>query len=99
MALVDDLKAAKALIADPKNWRRGGWGRPGNRCALGTLLDLGCGVGNVPSHPVTKALRRCLPGNFLGMGSVVRFNDDPTTTHADIMALFDRAIAAAEAAK
>ncbi|MEL6388391.1 MAG: hypothetical protein AAFR00_13655 [Pseudomonadota bacterium] len=41
-----------------------------------------------------KLLVQALPGE---LASVVSFNDDPDTTHADILALFDRAIAAAEA--
>jgi hypothetical protein len=30
------------------------------------------------------------------INSIADFNDDPTTTHADVMAFYDRAIAEAE---
>lgn len=33
-----------------------------------------------------------------GLGAVVAFNDDPETTHADVLAALDCAIAKAEAA-
>ena len=39
-----------------------------------------------------KRLKDQLPAQFAGI--VARFNDDPGTTHADVLALFDRAIEA-----
>ena len=40
-----------------------------------------------------RAVRAHLPADFVSLTS---FNDNPTTTHADIIALIDRAIATEE---
>jgi hypothetical protein len=52
-----------------------------------------------PPLPATAALTRHLPDEFRRRWGLGMFNDAPTTTHADIMALFDRAIAAEEASE
>lgn len=41
---------------------------------------------------VRQALKRALPAGY--ERSIWAFNDDPATTHADVLALFDAAIAA-----
>jgi hypothetical protein len=63
----------------------------GNCCALGAL-DRVRGLGTEAG----KGVRRALPPEY--DRSIVAFNNDPTTTQADVLALFDRAINA-EAAK
>lgn len=91
--LKDDLIAAKALIDTPEKWGKGsGINPPRNGCH--------CIITAVPSSRVATFLRDFLPGGQgawpVGISPVVAFNDHPNTTHADIMALFDRAIAAAD---
>lgn len=99
--LIENLKAAKALINTPEKWKKRGWGNSGSGCycALGAAKE--AGHFNVlqiidRKFPITAALMAQVPAGFR---SVVEFNDHPTTTHADIMAVFNRAIAAAEAAQ
>lgn len=95
MSVKDDLIAARALIDTPENWLRDA-PENGNRfCALGACWHI------VEDHETTLgklglAITKALPSSFVPDGSaklaVAQFNDAPETTHADIMALFDRAI-------
>lgn len=93
----ENLVAAKALIAEPGDWGKDEYQpRPGCYCALGAL---GAVLGMDPDDdmgPPEKALALALPTPSNNVSRVVDFNDDEHTTHADIMALFDRAIAAQE---
>jgi hypothetical protein len=61
-------------------------------CALGAIGARENGP-DYYSDEVFNALRLALPNPY---EETATFNDAPETTHADIMALFDRAIAAAE---
>lgn len=82
----ENLIAAKALIDTPEKWIKGELSKNGCYCALGA-------VQRASNYNVrTKdALYDALPDV-----GIMTFNDDPNTTHSDIMALFDRAIAAEE---
>jgi hypothetical protein len=63
----------------------------GHRCAI---MAIGSAAWWMPSvaAPVHLRLARQLPAPF----DVADYNDAPTTTHADILGLFDRAIAELE---
>ena len=98
----ENLIAAKALIDTPQKWTKGHYQFGDCFCSLGAL---GCVLEMTPSDDMGGneiALGMALPADFepdseLTVGTkVVNYNDHPETTHADIMALFDRAIAAAE---
>jgi hypothetical protein len=97
MTVKDNLIAAKALIADPANWAKSGEVDPrkGRYCAAVACNDF------ADAPRMFEALRAAFPVEYVGRGGWVTelfdFNDLPSTTHADIMALFDRAIAAQEA--
>lgn len=101
MKLHDDLIAARALIDVPQKWVKGVDFGHGRLCAMGA-------VGRATNQPMggfrwsdcENALIKALPSKTRGHAghSVVVFNDAPKTTHADIMALFDAAIKAAEPA-
>lgn len=96
-SVVENLKAAKALIDTPEKWAQGPEREP-CLCAI----DAVSAVGGVWEVDLSDALERALPEGFEEDHSdwnhpVAQYNDLPTTTHADIMALFDRAIAAEEA--
>lgn len=92
MTLKADLIAARALIDTPEKWGRGSRLRHpmGSLCAIGAFQEA------IPPYSFTRrekayqALRVELPPKFNGY--VADFNDAPTTTHADIMSLFQRAI-------
>ena len=91
------LKAGKARIADPADWIQGFYYLPVYStnlkpayCMLGTLgwddavPDIPGAVGDDASW----MLQRVIGGD----DSIPDFNDDPSTTHADVMAAFDLAI-------
>jgi hypothetical protein len=89
-----DLIASKALIADPAHWTQTGpCVADGTYCAITACNDLQRAVDafNALYDALPEAWRR----ERSTLGSVFEFNDHPDTTHADIMALFDRAIEAA----
>lgn len=93
----DILVKARELIADPAHWTKGEFGRdahgngivpwlegrkPVCYCSLGAILTVG-DSGDEAARVLEKHMR----------DSITRFNDDPKTTHADVLAAFDRAIA------
>lgn len=106
MTLREDLVAAKALIDTPEKWCKGSDWRGANiytstasyappaairlqMCARSAAQTIDC-----KRHSgVHVALIAALPD---GWRSVAEFNDERRTTHADIMALFQRAIDACE---
>lgn len=90
--LKENLIAAKALIDKPKKWVKGAFHQGECRCAVGAIGDILDEEGRMPA---LNAVRACLPEGF---SALMDFNDAPGTTHADIMALFDRAIAAQDGA-
>lgn len=98
------LRAARDVIAAPEHWTKGAVARScqGHRVHVhGLSAFCFCTVGairrtmgsNYSPHPFS-ALSQCLPGGFK---SLPDFNDHPDTTHADVLALFDKAIAKEEA--
>jgi len=92
MSVADDLRAARALIDSPEKWRKGSYGyNTGCLCAAAALWSLDSEKRSMSE--ASHFLRQHVPGGR----KLVHFNDDPATTHADILALFDRAIQAAEA--
>lgn len=103
------LRKARALIENPDHWVKGQYiliREDGSECfcAEGAFDQAGSDdllylSGETDDdHWATTHwfLEMALPGTF---HSVEEFNDNVYTTHADVLALFDRAIAAAEAAK
>lgn len=96
----ENLIAAKALIDTPEKWGKGDFTpAPGCFCTFGAIAAINGFRFGVDKYPPTyaedMAIARCLPEGWAARVDVVPdFNDDPSTTHADIMALFDRAIAA-----
>jgi hypothetical protein len=88
----ENLIAARALIDTPEKWGKGAWHSRGCFCAIGAVLEAQGKLGRAAYGGETEvALMHALPA---GIGSVEDFNDQFRTTHADIMALFDRAIEA-----
>lgn len=105
--IIDVLRKARELIARPEGWTK----RANARDARGGIVGVGsgratcfCAVGalwhaDAPNFHSVRALRDALE-SVLPAGVAIEieaFNDDPGTTHADVLALFDRAIAAEEA--
>ncbi len=102
MSLRDDLIAARALIDTPDRWKKragdDGFGTP---CCAIVAANRRSRYGTAENEAMRRSLFEQLPaaykkhGTLYGM-DVGYFNDDPATTHADILALFDRAIEAAK---
>lgn len=104
--LIENLKAAKALIDTPDKWIKNDSTHTDCRCAALACSKI-ARKGDLVVQDIDRmwaALHAELPVDWqTGDGeygvAIGNFNDHPDTTHADIMALFDRAIAAAEAAQ
>lgn len=94
------LEIARAKISDPQNWTQGAEARDENGIAVlatrpnaSCFCVLGACISACDGWLVAPALISEL-GTQIGPGmSVVGFNDQPSTTHADVLALFDGAIA------
>jgi hypothetical protein len=87
--VADVLRRARALIDSPEKWGRRGDGlgpERGRYCIL-----LACGQVNGDWAPAYRLI-----SNITAPAYPWEFNDAPATTHADVMAAFDRAIALAE---
>lgn len=102
--LKEDLIKAKALIDTPEKWGKGKLlNETRQRCAIGAVEGACLHKPRLDNWDATlacrAALRRAAPSSFefpRANSSIAAFNDHPDTTHADIMALFDRAIEEAE---
>jgi hypothetical protein len=101
MTSPDQLRAAKALIDTPEKWTQGHYARDRAGYPAGPRSHLACrfcilgafirSAGTeVPAYGLSDFIPKDTPADR----SVSSYNDHPSTTHADIMALFDRAIAA-----
>jgi hypothetical protein len=94
------LRAAKALISDPANWTQDGVyvTADGCMCAQAALNrafkanDRNCDVSDQACDYLIRVLRKKSPYHF-----VTSYNDASTTTHTDIMNLFDDAATMADA--
>lgn len=111
MTVVDLLKRARALIATPKAWCqqkaaaslfRPGYIAPSSPdatsfCAMGALIKEGFGIDDRAWCAASDFLQNAIPAGSRD-STIPRYNDTPGRTHAEILALFDRAIEAAEEA-
>jgi hypothetical protein len=96
------LREAKALIADPKDWTQEGvYKTPeGCLCSAGAitkavvLSNTAFSVTNDACDAIKECVRNLTP--YL---NITTYNDRPSTTHADIMNLFDAAIVLADERK
>lgn len=110
MSTLDILVGARALIASPENWTQGRLAETADGkfvfpkepiaarfCALGATVHVRGGHLNLD---VLARLDAEVPAEFCGLSrdteKVSLFND--THSHAEVLALFDRAIAAERAA-
>jgi hypothetical protein len=100
-SVADTLRAAKKLIKPVGRWNKGSMARTakhgGFLCsALSSDATCWCAEGAIVAvtrafdHPAFDVLRQSIGG------AIAQFNDARSTTHADVLAAFDRAIALAE---
>ncbi|MDE2104466.1 MAG: hypothetical protein KGL39_44940 [Patescibacteria group bacterium] len=90
------LRRAMALIDTPDKWIKFHFQKDGRFCADGAIVRFIRWPG---IDAAREFLKNGIGDKFGSMTDrITRFNDAPTTTHADVMAAFQRAIAAAEEA-
>lgn len=103
MLIHEELALAKKLISDPACWTKGAYakGADGKYTSPTGLLThkypnppvCFCSVGAIAhvigSHNITEHIRYL---NMAVNGLVVTFNDQPATTHEDVMKAFSKAI-------
>lgn len=102
----EQLKAAKSLISDSANWIQEDYAQDGKGnsvkciqegvcfCSLGAIKKIRMeGWGDTDRTPESSYLSRAVILIDAG-NSVLRFND--THTHAEVMAMWDKAIEMAE---
>lgn len=106
MKVSELLTNARAIIATPDKWHKGSYACNSDGearlsseddavrfCVLGAM-DKAAGIDdNEDSMPRSKAVNLLI--DYIGDNHVASFNDSPSTTHADVMAMFDNAIARA----
>lgn len=112
MTTLEILKAARELISAPERWTKGHFAKNGAGiatycrsssavcwCASGAtawvVQDEDASSGVADDIDADVELAKTLGGS--NPGDVASFNDQPTTTHAEVLALFDRTIARLEA--
>ena len=83
--IVEVLLQARADVE--ANWCQG-FGQEGQVCALQALWNTKIGRYEEAGSFLIKAL----PQIWAVRGGIITYNDDKTTTKADILALYDRAI-------
>jgi hypothetical protein len=104
----DVLRAARALIAEPERWTRGVFARDAKGqsiplfdkraerfCVLGACRNI---ADPLPEYILGDEAELALDEVCAELHgkTIPAFNDDPQTTHADVLALYDAAIARAE---
>ncbi len=103
MTILQALIAARAKIDAPEKWTKGAHARDSEGKVVDILSRNACrfcadgafrSLGEpwrwwIAREELVRATQLC-PAEET---EIIRFNDAPATTHADIMALFDRAIA------
>lgn len=104
MSPAEQLRAAKALIDTPEKWTQGCAARDADGLSSGVCSGAVCwcawgALAKFGNPFVSPGLINLMDGAVPDDSkSFITYNDLPTTTYADVMALFDRAIDAAEKA-
>ena len=100
MTTTDVLRHMRARLSEPGKWTKGGYARDKQGrltrsnskdavcfCMLGAMRTAR-DAGN-QQNAANVLLSVLAP---LGYGSIPSFNDSPTTTHADVLSVLDKAI-------
>ena len=91
------LTAARKIITDPAMWYQGGWTESGEWetdepcCVMSAIWRAGKANGDLGCKALWH-IKNFVPER----ANLVDFNDAHSTKHADVLAVFDRAIAARE---
>jgi hypothetical protein len=87
------LSLAQDLIRDPKDWIKDHYSEGGCYCTAGAIRAV---VNrNEDPIPAFHALARAIedPDRRSSEGTIIWWNDQDERTHAEVMALFDKALA------
>lgn len=98
-----DLEATKSLIELPKNWTQGAMRRDrfGNdatkdkatcRCLMAAMFDAVGGRGSLEGRERVDAMEEAVKP-YYSQCSIAMFNDDPKTTHGDVLTVLNKALA------
>lgn len=101
------LRAARALLAKPMGWIKGGSKQEGRGrgqtavgyCLTGAIDEVGDGVAIKyldEALPTLKMLRKMSGSLYSPRSRIQAFNDRDATRKADVLALIDKAIAMAD---
>jgi len=88
-SVLSNLIAARELLSEPRRWIKGDYCRAGSYCIYGAIHWAGeySSIFDAEQSPTAKFLEAVAEDRILAF-----WNDLPSTTHADVLALFDRAI-------
>ena len=87
----DVLVAARKLIEKPEQWVGGGEQYDFSRKCAGIALD--SGNGNVGGTYADWSAACNLFRKVIGADDIIPWNDTPGRTHAEVLSMFDKAIA------
>lgn len=92
------IKNARDILSDPNQWIKGEMLNENGCCIIGALKTADTSYFQVDRYEAERELQCHLPGGAEAFmrGSLVplaQFNDDPETTHQDVLNLFDKALA------
>ena len=90
MTTIEVLQAARELIATEDKWCQGRSRSGGRICALEAIRM--AALSTLSAKVAERAIEEHIPLPYLDI--LPAFNDTPGRTHAEVLALFDAAIAA-----
>lgn len=103
MGPLEILLAGRELISMPERWTKHHYARDSTgreRLSSDQAAICWCSIGAISKagegHPISKWGARTILRDAIG-GTISQFNDAETTTHADVLAAWDRAIERARA--
>ena len=85
------LLDTREFLSDPNNWTRFANERYGRYCLRGAIKLRGEATYDARVGAMSAVLAQL--ASYTSYTSVTRFNDDESTTHADVLAILDRALA------
>lgn len=90
---VEIIQGARELLSNPKRWGKGSaYPTPRSYCVIGALSE--CNSSRRGSYERLKAVVQLVERHIPTAEKLVSFyNDDPETTHQDILNLLDKTLA------
>ena len=81
---------AREYLSVPAHWCSQGGGHGASMCIHIALVEV-CGYDTRLARPAVERVAVALGDKWGDATTIHAFNDDPNTTHADVLALLDRA--------